>query len=138
MFGKVPKFEKFPVLFPVSREFECGDGFDNDCVRHQQVLPWWGFPEIVQMPSNWRRRGGGFRLSRRVTGRDASFRRSCLCPRNPVSRSQDRPAADLCFERKLLLKKPEHLMLAGPLGGQIAKASYSHAIGQPSLDSGLD
>jgi len=24
---------KFPVLFPVSREFDSGDGFDLDCVR---------------------------------------------------------------------------------------------------------
>jgi hypothetical protein len=29
-----PKFEKFAVLFPVSREFSSGDGFENDCVRH--------------------------------------------------------------------------------------------------------
>ena len=27
---------KFPVNFPVSREFGSGDGFDCDCVRHQQ------------------------------------------------------------------------------------------------------
>ena len=25
---------KFPVNFPVSREFGSGDGFDYDCVRH--------------------------------------------------------------------------------------------------------
>jgi hypothetical protein len=29
---------KFPVLFPVSREFASGDGFDNDYVRHH--APW--------------------------------------------------------------------------------------------------
>jgi hypothetical protein len=29
-----PKMEKFPVNFPVSREFGSGDGFDCDCVRH--------------------------------------------------------------------------------------------------------
>jgi len=26
---------KFPVNFPVSREFDSWDGFDCDCVRHQ-------------------------------------------------------------------------------------------------------
>ena len=29
---------KFPVIFPVSRELGCRDGFDNDCVRHQFPL----------------------------------------------------------------------------------------------------
>ena len=28
---------KFPVLFPVSREFERGDRFECDCVRHHAV-----------------------------------------------------------------------------------------------------
>src|SRR5262249_4005884 len=30
------KIEKFPVNFPVSREFGSGDGFDCDCVRHHR------------------------------------------------------------------------------------------------------
>jgi hypothetical protein len=30
-------FVKFPVFFPVSREFGSGDGFDLDCVRHHAV-----------------------------------------------------------------------------------------------------
>ena len=28
---------KFPVNFPVSREFGSGDAFDYDCVRHHAV-----------------------------------------------------------------------------------------------------
>src|SRR5262245_37230197 len=34
---KPPNFAKFPVNFPVSREFDGGDGFDWDCVRHHPV-----------------------------------------------------------------------------------------------------
>ena len=32
-----PEFAKFPVNFPVSREFERGDRFEWDCVRHHAV-----------------------------------------------------------------------------------------------------
>jgi hypothetical protein len=28
---------KFPVLFPVGRDFRCRDRFDSDCVRHHAV-----------------------------------------------------------------------------------------------------
>jgi hypothetical protein len=27
-------FAKFPVNFPVSREFDGGDGFESDCIHH--------------------------------------------------------------------------------------------------------
>jgi hypothetical protein len=32
-----PDYAKFPVLFPVSREFGIGDRFDIDCIRHHPV-----------------------------------------------------------------------------------------------------
>src|SRR5262245_22817624 len=30
-------FAKFPVNFPVSREFDGGDGFESDCIHHHAV-----------------------------------------------------------------------------------------------------
>jgi|GEM_PF-6133681 len=33
-------FAKFPALFPVSREFSGGDGFECDCVRRQSLRDW--------------------------------------------------------------------------------------------------
>jgi hypothetical protein len=47
-------------------------------------------------------------------------------------------AAELYVESSLLLKKSEHLLLPRPLGGHIAKAGNSHAIGKPSLNGGFD
>src|SRR5262245_38393182 len=43
---------KFPVNFPVSREFASGDGFDYDCVRHQlkqSVSRYRSLSEIAQV-----------------------------------------------------------------------------------------
>jgi hypothetical protein len=36
--GNHPEIAKFPVLFPVSREFRPRDGFDIDCVRHHALF----------------------------------------------------------------------------------------------------
>ena len=38
---------KFPVNFPVSREFGSGDGFDVDCVRHHAVPQVSGYRDIA-------------------------------------------------------------------------------------------
>jgi hypothetical protein len=36
--GNSPKTKKFPVLFPVSREFGAGYGFDYDWVAYGQKI----------------------------------------------------------------------------------------------------
>ena len=40
---------KFPVLFPVSREFENGDRFVCDCVRHHAVQLFWYIVETCDV-----------------------------------------------------------------------------------------
>ena len=49
-----PKIAKFPVNFPVSREFRSGDGFDYDCVRHHAFKDMNTFPGLCDF-----RRGNG-------------------------------------------------------------------------------
>jgi hypothetical protein len=44
---------KFPVYFPVSREFGSGDGFESDCVRHYAVSKISGVREFtLKAPKN--------------------------------------------------------------------------------------
>ena len=46
-------FAKFPVLFPVCREFGSGDAFDLDCVHHHAVLRIWKFPDGRRKCGQW-------------------------------------------------------------------------------------
>src|SRR5262245_9358610 len=45
---------KFPVNFPVSREFAGGDRFECDCVRHHALSQVWRFSEGVRGAPIWR------------------------------------------------------------------------------------
>ena len=40
--------DKFPVLFPVSREFGSGDGFVRDCIHHHAVPQISGHRDFVR------------------------------------------------------------------------------------------
>src|SRR5262245_20079616 len=47
-------FAKFPVNFPVSREFDGGDGFESDCIHHHPVWlsrPLW---RLATLARHWR------------------------------------------------------------------------------------
>ena len=48
-----PKIAKFPVLFPVSRELRCRDGFDSDCVRHHAFFRTVIFPGDCRIARHW-------------------------------------------------------------------------------------
>src|SRR5580704_16351155 len=79
---KRPKFEKFPVKFPVSRELTRGDRFARDCLVSQAVgSPGCYFP-VCENPRHSR----GLRRRAPVSGRQfAAFRPSRGGFRAPVS-----------------------------------------------------
>ena len=81
-----PKFEKFPVLFPVNREFGCRDGFDNDCVRHHALCRNGKSLRDWRIASN--RRASAWRLGLRgdCFSKRGDFGRVVSGPRIPIPR----------------------------------------------------
>ena len=81
-----PKFEKFPVLFPVNREFGCRDGFDNDCVRHHALCRNGKSLRDWRIASN--RRASAWRLGLRgdCFRKRGDFGRVVSGPRIPIPR----------------------------------------------------
>ena len=59
-------------------------------------------------------------------------------PEIPFPGNGDRSRQRLGSNGQLLGRKPEHLVLAGPLGRQVGEADYSHAMRKPSFDRRLD
>ena len=57
-------FAKFPVNFPVSREFRCRDGFASDCILHHPV---WLSGALWRLASLARQLAGFFALSLAVS-----------------------------------------------------------------------
>ena len=63
--GKIRRIEKFPVVFPVSRKFASGDGFDYDCVRHH-------FSSEIQRVAEAKKRRKKLGTARQSRGRAAA------------------------------------------------------------------
>ena len=127
-----PKFEKFPVLFPVNREFGCRDGFDNDCVRHHALCRNGKSLRDWRIASN--RRASAWRLGLRgdCFRKRGDFGRVVSGPRIPIPRcsigtwgvdSESEPAS----------LNTEHLFLARPLCGRIAHSRHDMAVRNPFL-----
>jgi hypothetical protein len=76
-----PEFAKFPVNFPVSREFERGDRFEWDCVRHHGVRRERRIPSSPTLAPNWRACLARFCLCNGLLEPSRLFRPLCLCPK---------------------------------------------------------
>jgi hypothetical protein len=72
--------QKIPVLFPVSREWGCGDRFDDDCVRHHALFRTGKFRGNWPIACNWRDLPLAFRSLRRPFQIKGRFRAGCLLP----------------------------------------------------------
>ena len=129
-----PESAKFPVIFPVIREFGCRDGFAFDCIHHHAVVCYRRFPEGVRKAPNWRGSVRRFVLRDGFVTVGRSFLRIFLWPRNLVSRKRRPREAETRFECRLRRRKSEHLVLARPLGGHVGEAGHSHAMRQPPRD----
>ena len=61
-----------------------------------------------------------------------------LSAANSGSSHGDHHRQRLCSSARLLRRKAEHLVLAGPLRRQIGEASNTHAVGEPAIDGRFD
>ena len=85
---------KFPVLFPVSREFASGDGFDYDRVRHHAVRRLEIFPGRSLMAPIWQLVRRVLCLCEAAIGIEGPILRLFLWSRNPVSQETETAVAE--------------------------------------------
>jgi hypothetical protein len=146
--SKSPKIAKYPVNFPVSREFSTRDQFVSDCTHHHPVFPNRRNRrrlEIGRFCGDIRRPRCGLPVSVDICGLSSRFLASCLCIQKFRSRRlgiEPQPAGrrsgigsrrkrkrrfELCPD--LLRIQAECFELSAPFGGSIAKTLDTNTSG---------
>jgi hypothetical protein len=99
------------------------------------------FAEISRIRSKGPQLAGfrfGYRSLLSGTLSPARFSAVCLCAQIPVSRETESGSTETWFDTASTRREAEDVVLARPLGREISKTAYSHAVRQPALDGGFD
>jgi hypothetical protein len=131
-------FAKFPVYFPVTREFVAETGSTVTASATTQSVSNGDFPGFGEKP-----RIGGLACWCLVSASgqvdsNGHLRAFVSGLKIAFPGNRDRRQAETGSNAALLLGKAKNLMLLGPFGGQVGEASNPHAMRQPPVDSRLD